>query len=108
MKQEADAVEVDLQRFYGVDFCDYYKGKLSLRRLSVLLHHLPIDSVTVRRATQFDPGWDTKAFLLADIFAAVTGKQHPSRPSAEKRQKQDRAARLRRALEEQKKRVAKS
>lgn len=106
--QEPDAVEADLQRFYGVNFCDYYTGKLSLRRLSVLLHHLPIDAATVRKATKLDPGWDTKAFLLADIFAAVTGKEHPARPSAEKQQKHDRAARLRRALEEQRKRVAKS
>lgn len=100
-------MEADLQRFYGIPLADVYTGRLSLRRLSVLVAQLPHDSASVRLAADLAPGWDTKAFLLADIFMAVTGKPHPSRPNPKKTGDKSRAARLRRALEAQRKRAAK-
>lgn len=98
-------MEADLQRYYQIDLADYWRGKLSVRRLSVLVHRLPLDSATVVKTAELSPGWDTKAFLLADIFAAVTGEQHPARPSGEKKAKKARAARLRAQLEAQRDRV---
>ena len=53
MRERPDLVESDLQRFHGIDLADYYRGGLSLRRISV---------------------------LLADLFHAFSGTPHPSRP----------------------------
>lgn len=93
-------MEADLLRFYGVDLSDYYRGGLSLRRLSVLIHSLPSDSATARAEGHVPDGWDVHAFLLADIFHAWTGSAHPSRPQPSNG-KGSRYAELRRALEKQ-------
>ena len=96
-------MEYDLQRYHGVDLADYWRGGLSLRRLSVLIAGLPPESATARKYAEA-PGWDTHAFLLADLFQAFTGEIHPSRPQAKK---PSRYADLRAALEAQKARLAK-
>jgi len=44
-------IEADLLRFYRVDLLDYHRGSLSLRRLGVLIKHLPADSALVRALT---------------------------------------------------------
>jgi hypothetical protein len=49
-------VEADLQRFYGVALTDLWTGHLSLRRLRVLLDHLPPDCATAYAITGTDPG----------------------------------------------------
>jgi hypothetical protein len=45
----AEAIEADLQRFYNVDLLDMYRpdGKLSLRKVVVLVNHLPPESTTM-------------------------------------------------------------
>lgn len=96
-------MEADLQR-YGVDFADYWRGTLSLRRVSVLLHYSPEDSACKRLDVDLPPGWDVHALLLADLFHAFTGEPHPSRPTGGKG-KSSRYAEQRAALEAQRARL---
>ncbi|MFD0044746.1 hypothetical protein ACFVGV_06100 [Pseudarthrobacter scleromae] len=103
LKRETDTVEADLQRFYRVDLADFWRGELSLRRLSVLIHHLPADSATARATGDASPGWDVSAYLLADLYHAWTGQAHPARPQPKKA---SRYADLRARLERQKERTA--
>lgn len=98
-------LEADLLRYYGVDLADLWRGELSLRRLSVLLNALPPDSAIARWANTEAPGWDVQDFLLADIYAAITGQQHPARPDPLKKAKQTRAKSLRTKLQAQRARV---
>lgn len=101
LREASDAVEADLQRFYGVDLADYWRGGLSIRRLSVFLSNLPPDSAVHRRYSSTD-GWQTEHFLLADLFHAFTGEAHPSRPQIAQK---SRYSELRRKLEAQKARL---
>lgn len=72
------------------------------------MHNLPPDSALGRRlvAAQNEDaaGWDLHAYLLADIFAAVTGEAHPARPNPAKKARRERAARLREQLNAQRER----
>jgi len=42
--EHAEALEADLLHHYGVDLLDWHRGRLSTRRLSVLIRYLPRDS----------------------------------------------------------------
>lgn len=75
-------MEADLQRFYHVDLGDLYRGGLSIRRLSVLIHNLPAESRLVQTKAKTG-GWDLHAHLLADLYGALAGKAHPGRPKPE-------------------------
>lgn len=99
-------MEADLQHYYGIDLADYWRGDLSLRRLSVLASRLPADSNVVRAITKTQPGWDVQAYLLADLFAALTGKPHPARPTPSDGKRESRNKRLIKALQEQRERLA--
>ncbi|WGH21088.1 tail assembly chaperone [Arthrobacter phage Cassia] len=102
LRESPDVVEADLQRFYGVDLADYWRGELSPRRLSVLIQQLPPTSATARHFANAD-GWDLHAFLLADLFQAFTGELHPARPMPQG--PSSRYSQLRARLEEQKARL---
>lgn len=97
-------MEADLSRFHGVDLADLWRGELTIRRLSVLLHHLPADaalrSIGLPSAAF---GWDVNTFLLADVFHALTGKPHPQRPALQTRA--ERYTSLRERLAEQRSRL---
>jgi hypothetical protein len=54
------------------------RRKLSLRRLHVLIHHLPADSATHIELT--GDGWTLEHYLLAHIFQANAGIPHPALP----------------------------
>jgi hypothetical protein len=41
-----DALEADLQRFYGVALPDMYRGEISARQISIYAKHLPRGSAT--------------------------------------------------------------
>jgi hypothetical protein len=58
-------VEADLLRFYGVDLLDYHRGRLSTRRLRVLIQHLPKDAALVRELHGEDVEWGLTEHLLA-------------------------------------------
>lgn len=95
-------LEADLQREYGINLCDLWRGHLSLRRLWVLVQGLPPDSRTasVIAAGGEDPGplsyWrltDVLLGRLADELALLRwqwegvhrdpkkGKPRPQPPS---------------------------
>ncbi|QWY81836.1 tail assembly chaperone [Microbacterium phage Honk] len=82
LREAPDAVDADLQRFYGVDLADYYRGELSLRRLAGFLKHLPADSAVRRLANDGDPDWTREEYLLTHVYTAFTGKAHPWLPKA--------------------------
>lgn len=88
-------------RFYGVDLAGLWTGELSLRRLSVFIANLPIDSAVWAVENGLPMGATPTDVLLADIFQAVTGQVHPLRPvstapsSAAKTRHESMAARLR-------------
>ena len=103
MRESTDVLEADLQRYYGVDLADLWRGGLSVRRLSVLVDNLPDDSATARRQTKGQNAWDLHALLLADVFHALTGEPHPSRPQPKR---SARYSETRKALEEQRARSA--
>lgn len=101
-------MEADLHWRFHVDLTDLWRGGLSLRKLSVLIAHLPPESATLRALAKLPPssdGWDVHAFLLSDLYFAFTGEVHPSRPQV---QKQSRYAALRSKLEAQRARMARS
>jgi hypothetical protein len=58
-------VEADLLRYYGVDLLDRYRGRLSARRLRVLIEHLPRDAALVRALHGEDAQWGLPEHLLA-------------------------------------------
>lgn len=76
-------MEADLQRFYGIDYRDRWRGSLPLRRIWVLIKHLPRESAIadLQRDGQLD--WSIEAHLLDDIritLADGKSKPHPQRP----------------------------
>jgi hypothetical protein len=58
-------VEADLLRFYGVDLLDYHRGRLSARRLRVLVQHLPKEAALVRAVRGEEAEWGLAEHLLA-------------------------------------------
>lgn len=70
-------IEADLQRHYGTDLCDLWRGKVSLRRIAVLVRQLPPDSRTahnLRGVYGEAAQWTTTEALLAvaiDELAAL-------------------------------------
>lgn len=67
LTQHWDLIEADLHRYYHLDLLDLFRpGRLSWRKLDVLLKHLPTDSAAARAiaGTERDP-WGTSEHLLA-------------------------------------------
>lgn len=58
-------MEADLLRYYGVDLLDYYRGRLSTRRLRVLVQHLPRQAALVRQMHGEQVEWGLTEHLLA-------------------------------------------
>ena len=79
-------MEADLQRYYGVDLRDLWRGGLSLRRMGVLVVGLPAESLTMSalmplipeggESDKPDRQWSTEAQLLASVVDAVTSLTH--------------------------------
>lgn len=77
-------------RFYGVDLFDLGSPWLSMRRLIVLLDHLPRESATVRAVVGDRARWGDTEHLLADLidvahwqmwqFSSAHSKKRPKRP----------------------------
>lgn len=75
-------VESDLNRFWGLDYCDRFRFDvngnrlLTLRRIHTRLTNLPAES-----SLAIAMGKRTGAeILLMDVFKAIAGKDHPARP----------------------------
>lgn len=81
LRTDGAMVEADLHAFYGVDLVDMYRGRLSLRKVGVLVRHLPGESRTVRHLSGDGPHWSLEAVLLDDLRMAMTSsKKHPAKP----------------------------
>ena len=90
-------MEADLQAVYGVDYRDRWRRdpsgrvRLTLRRLSVLVKHLPAESA-VGRTLHPDPPWTRTHILLAHVWQASAGSKKPH-PMLEAAQRGSRKAR---------------
>lgn len=60
-------MEADLQRFYGIDLRDLWRGDLTLRRVAVLLRHVPREAAIVDAIGQQWVTWTLADHLLDDI-----------------------------------------
>lgn len=82
LREHEDAVEADLSQYHHIDYRDRWRfdeagtRRLTLRRIVVLLRHLPADSATMRALGR--PGLRFEHYLLADLFTAMTGRPHPA------------------------------
>ncbi|MET8076252.1 hypothetical protein [Streptomyces sp. NPDC005303] len=54
-------------RHYGVDLLDWHRGRLSSRRLRVLVEHLPADSSFARAVHGEQAEWTVTDHLLAAV-----------------------------------------
>ncbi|MFE7572418.1 hypothetical protein ACFU76_36690, partial [Streptomyces sp. NPDC057539] len=66
--EHAEALEADLLRHYGLDLLDWHRGRLSSRRLAVLLQHLPRDSAVARELHGEAAEWSPTDYLLAQVI----------------------------------------
>lgn len=80
-----------------MDLLDFYRGTLSVRRLGVLVRHLPADAALVRALNDGRPQWMTTDHLIADLWALWAKKDHPVR--AEMEAKKRTTAKLARVVE---------
>lgn len=86
-------MEADLSRYYRIDYRDRWRfdefGQrlLTLRMIRVRVKHLPPQSA-LGQALGLDTGWTVGDYLLADVFKALTGKNHPARPKPTKQRRQ--------------------
>lgn len=92
LRSNADAVEADLQRFYGIDYRDRWRlddagrRRLTLRRIWVLVKHLPPESAVMTALRDGAAHWTVEAHLLDELRMTLTGsekepaKPHPERP----------------------------
>ena len=93
LRTDGAMVEADLHRWYHVDLVDLYRGRLSLRKVGVLVRHLPAESHTIEKLSG-NPAWSLEAILLDDLRMAMTNtekqraKPHPSRRRLAKAAKQ--------------------
>lgn len=74
MNEYGDELTADFLSEYGIDILDVFRGRLSPRRALTLVEQLPINSrfATAKRGGAQYYGWDRHAYMLADIFDAVT------------------------------------
>jgi hypothetical protein len=70
LREHGESIEADLQRYYGVALSDVFTGRMSWRRLKVLLRQLPPDSATGRAQLGPAVDWSTSDYLLAAVVDA--------------------------------------
>lgn len=74
-------MEASLALHYPNDNLKYlWAGGLTLRRLHVLLTHLPPESPYVRLGQPTDMGTSNLEVLLMDVYGALVGELHPAHP----------------------------
>ncbi|WP_409239732.1 hypothetical protein [Streptomyces sp. PA5.6] len=54
-------------RFYGLDLLDWHRGRLSSRRLAVLIRHLPREGAVARETEGEGAEWSVGDYLLAHV-----------------------------------------
>lgn len=72
-------MEADLQRFYGIDYRDRWRdgGRLTLRRLYVLLANLPPESALAALERDGKPDIRLEHVMLGDIWQATARSRKP-------------------------------
>lgn len=71
MSEHGEALEADLARYYGTRLSDLFSGRLSWRRLDVLVRHLPADSATAHALYGAAVEWSPTEHLLASVVDAL-------------------------------------
>ena len=72
LTEHGEAIEADLQQFYGVALSDLTVGRLTWRRLGVLVRQLPAESRVVATLNRGSSGeWPMSDHLLALILDAL-------------------------------------
>lgn len=88
LREVPDKVERDLSRFHHVRYSDRWRYDdagvplLTLREIWVRIVDLPGDSAIAAHLNGGTPRWGTTEHLLADIWGALTSKEHPGRPKS--------------------------
>lgn len=72
LRHYSGPIEADLDRVYGIDLLDFWRGRISLRALSVRVRYLPRESA-LWQATASDLSWPDGNYLLAVIANALHG-----------------------------------
>jgi hypothetical protein len=107
LRAHPEAVEADLHRYYQIDLADHWRrvdGRraLSLRKLRVLIRHLPTDSALATAENGGKPIHNQDTILLAEIATATAHakKPHPviNEVKSRQRARRDQAPSRRRAL----------
>lgn len=76
-------------REYRVDLLDFYRGKLSVRRLGVLVRQLSVESALVRALNGGRRPWGNAEHLIADLWALWAKQDHPTRAEAQAKSHND-------------------
>ncbi len=71
LTQHGGAIEADLQRFYKIRLSHLTSGRLTWRRLRVLLEHLPRGSALARVQHGADAEWGLSEHLMAGAVDAL-------------------------------------
>lgn len=90
LSEHGEAIEADLQRYYGLALGDVTTGRLSWRRLRVLVAQLPPDSALARALNGPAADWAPTEYLLAHVvdllawsnYQRAHGKGRRPRPVA--------------------------
>jgi hypothetical protein len=104
LNRHHEAIEFDLHRWLGMDLLDFWRGRISARKLLVLLLRLPAES-EFKQAVDPDgtviASWRPTDYILADLFdltravAGAKNQQTYPRPTRELlAQERDKAARV--------------
>ncbi|MGE3795113.1 MAG: hypothetical protein AB7I38_14460 [Dehalococcoidia bacterium] len=92
LTEHGEAIEADLAEYYAVDLGDLFRGRLSWRRLGVLIRGLPVESRFVSslpRTTGVDTDdstasrWSHQEYILADLYdllLAAHSRDHSAKP----------------------------
>ncbi len=76
MANHGETVEADFAHYYpSIDLLDFYRGKMSVRRLWVLIQGLPFNTKTARRLHGLDTAlddWTLTDILLGRILESLT------------------------------------
>lgn len=67
-----------MQRYYGVEYADRFRGALTVRRLLVLVQGLPQESLFKSATSEVLPT-SVEAQLLMEVIESLSGKAHPRR-----------------------------
>lgn len=107
LAERGEALEADLQRYYGLDLADMWRGKITPRKVAVLAIHLP-PGAAIRRTGPDDLHWSHESQVLVSLFDQIRhlswglagGQGRPPQPqerpgdSVREAPKRSRAARL--------------